>query len=313
VGLLAAGANPVSTAIVRLEADGTATLLVSSTEMGQGTRTVLGQLVSQELGLPLERIKVPGADTWMTPYDRSTGASRSTTLAGLAVQRAAGQVRAQLLEVAGSVFQVAPGAVELKDGAAHYAGRRLTHAELIKARFGFAGGELIGHGEVRPSDGQGSYAEGPVFWEVCVGGVQLSVDRETGRIRIEKLVSVADVGQAINPRLIKGQEMGGAMQGLGNAIYEEMVFEEGQLLNGSLLDYHIPTTADMPDQFSSCLVENEDGPGPFGAKGVGEGSLAAVPAAIVNALADLGLQVNELPLTPERVWRAVQASEAQRR
>jgi CO/xanthine dehydrogenase Mo-binding subunit len=142
--------------------------------------------------------------------------------------------------------------------------------------------------------------------------VQLSVDRDTGRIRIEKLVSVADVGTAINPRLVKGQEMGGAMQGLGNAVYEEMVFEEGQLVNGSLLDYHIPTMADMPDEFVSCLVENEDGPGPFGAKGVGEGSLAAVPAAIVNALADLGLQVNELPLTPERVWRAVQAAEAQR-
>jgi CO/xanthine dehydrogenase Mo-binding subunit len=127
---------------------------------------------------------------------------------------------------------------------------------------------------------------------------------------VEKLVSVADVGQAINPRLIKGQELGGALQGLGNALYEEMVFQDGQLLNASLLDYHIPTTADLPDQFVSRLVENEDGPGPFGAKGVGEGSLAAVPAAIVNALADLGIRVDELPLTPERVWRAMQAAEA---
>ena len=88
-----------------------------------------------------------------------------------------------------------------------------------------------------------------------------------------------------------------------------MIFEDGQLLNASLLDYHIPTTEDMPDEFMSALVENEDGPGPFGAKGVGEGALAGVPAAIVNALAEIGIPVNELPLTPERVWRAVQAAE----
>ncbi|MCI0893199.1 MAG: xanthine dehydrogenase family protein molybdopterin-binding subunit, partial [Chloroflexi bacterium] len=149
------------------------------------------------------------------------------------------------------------------------------------------------------------------FWEVCVGGAEVRLDRDTGRLHITKLVSVADVGQAVNPDLVKAQEMGASMQGLGNALFEEMIFDEGQILNGTLLDYHIPTTEDMPDQFISRLVENEDGPGPYGIKGAGEGALAGVPAAIVNALADIGVQVTELPLTPERVWQALREAEAE--
>ena len=101
------------------------------------------------------------------------------------------------------------------------------------------------------------------------------------------------------------------MQGLGNELYEEMIFSDGQILNSTLLDYHIPTTEDMPDMFASVLAENEDGPGPYGAKGVGEGALAGVPPGIVNALADIGIRVDELPLTPERVWRALQSSGSQ--
>jgi CO/xanthine dehydrogenase Mo-binding subunit len=105
--------------------------------------------------------------------------------------------------------------------------------------------------------------------------------------------------------------MGATMQGLGNALFEEMLFDEGQILNSTLLDYHIPTTKDMPDRFISQLAENEDGPGPYGIKGAGEGALAGVPAAIINALADIGVQVRELPLTPERVWRALKQVEGE--
>jgi CO/xanthine dehydrogenase Mo-binding subunit len=168
------------------------------------------------------------------------------------------------------------------------------------------GGELIGHGEVRPEQGSGSYAEGPVFWEVCIGGAEVAVDAETGRVRVPKVVSVADVGKALNPRLVEAQEMGGAMQGIGNALHEEMLFDAtGTLLNATLYEYHVPTIADMPGTFHSNIVENEDGPGPYGAKGVGEGALAGVTAAIATALADAGVTLNELPATPERVWRAL--------
>ncbi len=287
VGLLAAGAHPVSTAVVRMEADGQVAVLVGTTEVGQGPRTAFAQIAAEELGIDLKQVTVRGADTRFTPYDRSTGASRSTTIAGLAVQRAAKQVREQLEQIAGGVADPR------------------TYPDLIRRHFGLAGGELIGRGEVAPS-GTGSYAEGPVFWEVCVGAAEVEVEPETGVVRIRKTATAADVGRAINPQLVRRQDEGATMQGLGNALFEEMVFEDGQLLNDTLLEYRIPTFDDLPDEMSCVIVENEDGPGPFGAKGCGEGALAAVPAAVVNALADAGIPMYELPLTPERVWRRIQ-------
>ena len=288
VGLLAAGAHPVSSAIVRMEADGHVVVLVGTTEVGQGPRTVFAQIAGEELGLPAERVTVRGADTRFTPYDRSTGASRSTTLAGLAVKRAAEQVRNQLVELAGTDSPHPD-----------------RYLELLRGHFGLAGGELIGRGEVAP-EGGGSYAEGPVFWEVCVGAAEVEIDADTGRVRVVKTATVADVGKAINPLLIERQDEGGTMQGLGNALLEEMVFEGGQLLNQTLLDYRVPTTEDVPDEMRCLVVENGDGPGPYGAKGCGEGALAAATGAIATAVADAGVPVIELPLTPERVWRRIQ-------
>jgi CO/xanthine dehydrogenase Mo-binding subunit len=288
VGLLAAGAHPVSTAVVRVEADGRVVVLVGTTEVGQGARTVLAQIAAEEVGVPVEIVTVLGTDTRFTPYDRSTGASRSTTLAGLAVQRAGAAVRAQLEEIAGDE-EIEPEAIPA----------------LIARRFGLAGGELIGHGEVAPK-GTGSYAEGPVFWEVCVGAAEVEVDPDTGAVRVRKTATIADVGKAINPQLVERQDEGGTMQGLGNALFEEMVYDEGLLLNETLLDYRVPSFEDLPDEMTCIVVENGDGPGPYGAKGCGEGALAAVTAAVVNALADAGVPMTELPLTPERVWRRIQ-------
>ena len=306
VGLLAAGAHPVSTAFARMEADGWVTLYVSSTEVGQGARTVFSQIVAEELGMPIEHVSVVGGDTAVTPYDRSTGASRSTTLAGLAVQRAARELRQQVLEIAARDFGLPGEALDLRDGRVWHEGESKSFPDLIKVHFGMVGGELIGRGEVRPEHGDGSYAAGPVFWEVCIGGIEIEVDRDTGKLTVRKAASVADVGKALNPRMVEAQEMGGIMQGLGNAIYEEMIFDDtGQIINSTLFDYHVPTFEDVPDTFESSIVENRDGPGPYGAKGVGEGSLAGATAAVVTALADLGINVTELPLTPERVWRAM--------
>jgi CO/xanthine dehydrogenase Mo-binding subunit len=288
VGLLAAGAHPVSSAIVRMEADGNAVVLVGTTEVGQGARTVFAQIAAEELRLPPERVTVRGADTRFTPYDRSTGASRSTTVAGLAVKRAAEQVRAQLVDIAGSP-DVEPD----------------SYPELFVRHFGLAGGELIGRGEVAP-EGSGSYAEGPVFWEVCVGAAEVEVDEDTGRLRVVKTATIADVGRALNPLLIERQDEGGTLQGLGNALSEEMVYEDGLLLNDTLFDYRVPTFEDLPEEMHCIVVENGDGPGPYGAKGCGEGSLAAVTAAVATAVADAGIPVTELPLTPERIWRRIQ-------
>jgi CO/xanthine dehydrogenase Mo-binding subunit len=176
VGLLAAGAHPVSTASIRMEADGSLTLLVSSTEVGQGARTVFAQIVAEELSVSPDRVRVPGGDTRLTPYDRSTGASRSTTLAGMAVLRAAQDIRQQLLEIGSRYLDLPEAALEIRGGAVWHEGEAVSYPDLIKFHFGMVGGELMGNGTVRPEKGSGSYAEGPVFWEVCIGGVELAVD-----------------------------------------------------------------------------------------------------------------------------------------
>jgi CO/xanthine dehydrogenase Mo-binding subunit len=285
-------------------------VLVGTTELGQGSRTVFTQIAAQELALRPERVRVLGPDTAFTPYDRSTGASRSTTLSGKAVQLAAADLRGQLLDIAAAAWGLPRAALEVRDGCVWHEDQSLTYPDLLRRHFGMAGGELIGRGEVRPVKGTGSYAEGPVFWEVCVGGAEVEVERETGRVHVRRLASVADVGKAINPLLVEAQDEGACLQGVGNGLHEEMLFEKGQLVNGTLLEYHVPTTADLPDEYHSIIVENGDGPGPYGAKGIGEGALAAVTAALVTALADLGIEMHELPLTPERVWKRMRESGA---
>ena len=228
VGLLAAGAHPVSSAICRLEADGRVVVLVSTTEMGQGPRTAFAQIAAEEIGVDPDQVTVRGADTRFSPYDRSTGASRSTTIAGLAVQRAAADIRAQLESIAGTP-DIGPD----------------DHLELMRRHFGFAGGELIGRGEVAPV-GTGSYAEGPVFWEVCVGAAEVEVDPDTGVVKVRRTATAADVGRAINPQLVERQDEGATLQGIGNALFEEMVYEDGLLLNDTLLDYRVPSFEDLP-------------------------------------------------------------------
>jgi CO/xanthine dehydrogenase Mo-binding subunit len=196
--------------------------------------------------------------------------------------------------------------IELRDGHAVLGDLEMEFPDVIAKRFGFRGGEIIEGGEVRPMGGDtGSYAEGPAFWEVCIAGAEVEVDPETGVVEILQTATIADVGTAINPQLVERQDEGATMQGLGNAMFEEMVFADGLLTNDTLLEYRVPRIADLPGHMTSIIVENADGPGPHGAKGCGEGALAAIPAAIVNALADAGVPMTELPLTPERVWRAI--------
>jgi CO/xanthine dehydrogenase Mo-binding subunit len=301
-GATNAGATPISVAMVRLQADGSLAAFAGSTEMGQGVRTVLSQIIAEELSLPIAAIHIGGADTKVTPYDASTGSSRSTTLMGTAVQRAARDLKNQLLRIGAEALRVKPGQVQMIDGAMICGEMRLTFREAVQRRFGGSGGELIGHGDVGPEI-TGSL---PVFWEIGMGAAELTVDEETGAIAIKRYVSVADVGKAIHPEGCVGQEEGAAMMGIGHTMFEQMVYEGGQLVNSNLIDYRIAKFSDVPAAFETVLVENEDGPGPYGARGMGEGGLVSVAPAITNALArGYGIRINDLPLTPERVWRAL--------
>ena len=309
-GMTNAGGQPITVAMVRLQADGAATIMAGSTEMGQGVRTVLSQFVGEELQLPLERIRMSGADTAITPYDRSTGSSRSTTLMGRAVQAAARDVKRQLLKIGAGVYGVKPNEIRLMDGALVCGEARLSFAEVLEKRFGAAAGELIGTGTVGPEIINDVL---PVVWEVGMGAVELDVDRETGAISVADYLSVADVGKAINPIQCEGQEEGAAMMGIGHALFEQMVYEGGQLINSTLVDYRIPSFSDMPRGFHTVLVENGDGLGPYGSRGMGEGGIFSVAPAITGALAHAtGAQICDLPLTPERVWRSLRNAGGER-
>jgi CO/xanthine dehydrogenase Mo-binding subunit len=299
-----AGATPVSVAMIRMQSDGIASIAAGSTEMGQGVRTTLTQIAAEELTLPMEQFRVAGADTKVTPYDSSTGSSRSTTLMGTAVQSAARDLKQQFIRIGAQVMGVKPGQIEVVDGALICGESRLTFKEAFERRFGKgAGGEMIGRGEVGPEI---TGNELPVFWEVGMGTAEVDIDHETGEVKLKKFISVADVGKAIHPEHCMAQEEGAAMQGIGHTFFEQMIYEDGQLLNPNLVDYRVPTFSEVPQEFHTVLVENGDGPGPFGVRGMAEGGILSVAPSVCNAIdRATGVRIKDLPLTPERVWRAL--------
>lgn len=299
-------APSVSEAIVRLHSDGSVSVLASAVEMGQGARSVMAQIAAEVLAVPVGRVSVAPADTSVTPYDQTTSSSRSTTMVGRAVQEAAEDVLGQLRGIAARILGVARGRLHADDGAIVHGRTRLPYPDLLDEHFGMRGGELIGRGVVAPGRTATVLGGSTPFWEVAMGGAEVSVDEETGAISVETYASVSDVGRCINPQQCEAQDEGAVVQGLGHTLLEEMVYEGGQLLNGDLLGYRVPRAGDLPARIETRFVENADGAGPFGAKGVGEGGLIPVSPAIGNALARLtGVRLCELPLTPERVWRAL--------
>src|SRR5213594_643838 len=263
-------------------------------------------------------VREPGPPSRRSPPRRSvsrsrrsssrppTPRSRSTTVMGLAVAAAAKDAREQLLALAAKLLDAPPSALTIREGKIAHGNRTLTLAEVISGHFGLVGGEVTGVGTFVPGKWSGSLGGATVFWETAMGAAEVEVDRETGEVHVRKYVSAADVGQAINPRECAAQDEGAAMQGIGPALFEARVGERGQLLNPGLIDYRVPTFADLPEALDSLLIENADGPGPFGAKGVGEsGTFCAAPA-IGNAVARaVGVRLTELPMTPERVWHAL--------
>ena len=303
-----AGASPISTAHVRMHADGSVTLLVSSTEMGQGSRTALAQIAARELHVDLDAVAVGQSDTRFTPFEWTTGASRTTTVVGLAVQAACADLWDNLRAKAADSASVPVDEVKVSDGLIHAADEALTPAEVIRQWFGADAGEVVGVGVIRRD---GATAMLPPFWEIGAVGVEVAVNEATGEVTIEHLVTVGDVGHAVNPDLVKGQDLGAATQGLGIALWEEMVYDGEQLTNPNLIEYRVPRLRDTPRRITSVLAERGDGAGPYGAKGAGEGSLNPVPAAVAAAVGRaVGVWPTELPLTPPRVWSLLQQAAA---
>ncbi|HEX2154068.1 MAG TPA: xanthine dehydrogenase family protein molybdopterin-binding subunit [Acidimicrobiia bacterium] len=302
-----AGAFPVSTATVRLLADGSVMVLTGSTEMGQGSRTALAQIAATELGIDLDRVRVVQSDTFGTPYERTTGASRTTTLTGLAVQRACREALRQLEEIGAELMECRIEEVKTAEGVVAGPDREIGFDVAVQDWFGGRQGEVVGHGVVRRA---GELEELPPFWEIGMVGVDVSVDRDSGRVTVEHLVTVGDVGYAINPALVEGQDLGAATQGLGMALYEQLIYDGPQLVNPNIVEYRVPRMVDMPSQIDCVIVERSDGVGPYGAKGGGEGSLNPVAAAVTSAVARaIGIWPDRLPLTPEAVWELMNKRE----
>jgi CO/xanthine dehydrogenase Mo-binding subunit len=300
------GTYSVSAAVVRLHIDGTATVYAGSVEMGQGPRTIFAQIVAEALALPFERVRVHEPDTDNTPYDQGTSASRSTTLTGSAVLGAARDVRTQLIAIAKKRFEAPDDVIVLSGGVVRAGPKSMSYSDLLAEHFGLPAGELIGKGMWQPGADDASPGGATTFWEVGAGAAEVDVDEETGEVRLAAYATVADVGRAMNETLCEGQDEGAAVQGLGHTLFEEMVVEDGQLLNPNIIDYRLPLISDLPDRFTSSLIENHDGPGPFESKGVGEsGIVAPAPAVAAAVSAAVGVHMRDLPLTPERVWRAL--------
>ncbi len=308
IGIKSGPTTGLSYATVRLLADGSALVFSGTSDMGQGARTVFAQIAANELGIPVENVTVVMGDTSTVPYDQQTSASRSTVLMGNAVLKACRDILEQVEEIAAGHYEVDAGDVEADDGIVRVGDRKFTVVEVAQAGLGALGGELIGNGEERKDKQPGHPLAGdPSFFEFNATAVELEVDRDTGQITIHKYVSVGDVGKALNPNQVHGQDDGAAIMGLGHTLMEHYIMDDGgRIRNLGALDYRVPTIKDLPHEMIVDSIENEDGPGPYGAKGVSEGSLLVNAPAVGAAVRDaIGVTIRELPLTPERVWRAM--------
>ena len=311
VGVKASATTGASYAIVRLHVDGSATVLAATSDMGQGARTVLAQVAGEELGVPLEKVRVVMGDTAIVPFDLQTSASRSTVFMGTAVLAACRDIQARLQQMASENWGLPPGEVTASKGIVQLPHRKLSFSELLTEVFAGVPGEVIGVGS-RRGERVASHPLGgpPAFYEFNCTAVEVEVDEVTGEVLVVRHISVADVGRALNPAQAESQDEGAAIMGLGHTLMEHLVLDSrGRIVNLGALDYRIPSTKDVPLELRSLLVENGDGPGPYGSKGAGEGGLFGVAPAVAAAVAEVtGAVIRDLPLSPERIWRATHAN-----
>ncbi len=300
------GVLPLGGALVRLLADGSVLVMANSADIGQGVRDVLRNVAAKTLNQDPAAIRVAGPDTATTPFDWGTGASRSTVIIGLAVEDAAQDAREQLLALAASALEIPLDGVQLVPGGVATGSETIPFDRLFHTAFGIDSGEIVGRAMVTPSRKGSDFATSPLFWETAVGACDIALDEDTGALAVTRFAGVADIGHAINPAGAEGQEEGAAIQGLGHALYEHLAFIDGQPVNATPIGYRIPAAGDVPHAARTVLIENADGPGPMGAKGMGEGGLLPVAPAIANALARrYGIRLRDLPMTPEKIWRAL--------
>jgi carbon-monoxide dehydrogenase large subunit len=308
--------NSASSAYVKFNEDGSLLVSIGTSEMGQGTITSLAQIAAEELGLPIEKVKIRGdINTDRDAYTWQTVGSRSLFMDGNAVRKACLDAKKQILELAGQVLRVPSNDLVLENELIFPAGEPWNNISLMELVMGYMypsgesiGGPIIGKGNyiakmtmLDPETGAGNPA---IFETFGAQGVDLEVNALTGEVVIKRLVSAFDIGKVINPQSCKGQVFGGSVMALSIALNEKLQYTEtGDLLNPNLVDYVVARAEDIPEEFAIYLLEdNPQSDGPYGARGIGEITMLGVPAAVGNAIFNaIGVQIYDLPITQELV------------
>ena len=306
------GVNKPAMARIKVSTAGDVFLICGTTEIGQGAKTALSQIAAELLGVPLERVNYAALHTDYVPFDQGTNASSGIAVMGQAIARAAEAVKQQILELASSLLQRPVAELHLDNGAVVCEGQAHPLAPLVMRHYGGTGFEFSADGYFKaPTDHQAPLEAPCVFWEIGWGAVEVAVDVETGRVEVLKLVASGDAGRAINPLVCKGQEDGAAVMGLAGALFERMLYDDaGRLHNADPLTYRVPLAEDLPQDFVTITQEQGHGPGPFGSKGAGEGTILPIASAIANAVHDaIGVRLAGLPITPVSVLDALTSRE----
>jgi CO/xanthine dehydrogenase Mo-binding subunit len=300
-----------SSSVVKLNNDASLHVLTSAVEMGQGSLTALAQIAAHEATLPLGRVTVSTPDTAVTPWDQMSAASRTTNSMGRAIRSAVRDVKTQLLDLAASRLEIDPADLEIVDGTVRpkdSPDKAIPFAGLVAAsRIGniLGRGSYLAHAGLDTENGQGI---GSPQWHPAVCAAEVAVDTATGRVTIERLQLALYVGRMINPIQCELQVHGAALFGLGQALFEEMVWDEaGTLTNPNLADYMIPSFRDVPLELEGTILET---PGTIDVHGLGETGLPTVAPAVANAVSRaVGVRVRDLPITPEKVLRLLREAD----
>jgi len=299
-----------ASAWVGFEMDGSLVVRCGCPDVGGGQASSLCQIAAEVLGVPLTRVSVHVSDSALTPLAGTTTASRQLYMSGNAVLKAARELREQILTVAAPMLDVDAAALDMIDGAIHArGGRALPLPEVLRhcARAGVARSHLAVYHAPAGEPVDLVHGSGKVFPDYTFGAhaAEVEVDTETGAVRVLKVAAAHDVGRAINPQSVEGQIQGGAVQGLGYGLMEDVIVEDGINLTTSFAAYLIPSAVDVPD-VEAIVVESGEGLGPYNARGIGEPPIGPPAAAIANAIADAtGARLTRLPMTAERVARGL--------
>ncbi len=307
-----------SSAIIRLIDDGSVTLSTGAVDIGQGSDTALAQICAASLGLAIDKVNLIAPDTDASPYNWGTAGSRVTYMAGRAVAGAAHDLATKIMAHAADMLECAPADLELRPGGkvgiSGVGGKELGFRDIAMRSLYRVGGPIIGtHSVVYDGaafDPKRTMMKGFPYSKLGIyyfgaQAVEVEIDDVTGQVRVLGAWLAHDVGRAINPAAVEGQIEGGFVQGLGYGLFEEMTWDGGRLATPTMMDYKIPGAADVACDIAVKIVEDPEPTGPFGAKGVGEGGIVGVAAAIANAVANATqCRIRDLPLTPERVFRA---------